>query len=51
MYRLTGATVRDARKEEPAPIVAQSLIRLALTGRPAEDQTVSDEAVEEGQAA
>jgi CRISPR-associated protein Csd1 len=34
MYRLTGATVRDPRKEEPAPIVAQALIRLALTGAP-----------------
>ena len=34
MFRLTGATVRDPRKEQPAPIVAQSLIRLALIGSP-----------------
>lgn len=34
IYRLTGATVRDPRKEEPAPIVGRSLIRLALLGSP-----------------
>lgn len=34
LYRLTGATVRDPRKEEPPPAVARSLIRLALTGTP-----------------
>ena len=34
MFRLTGSTVRDPRKEDPAPVVAQSLVRLALTGTP-----------------
>lgn len=33
IFRLTGATVRD-RKDEPAAIVAQALIRLALAGSP-----------------
>lgn len=34
IFRLTGATVRDPRKDEPAPIVSRSLIRLALLGNP-----------------
>lgn len=34
MYRLTGATVRDPRKEEPPPIVSRSLFQLALLGTP-----------------
>ena len=34
MFRLSGATVRDPRKEDPPGIVAQALIRLALTGHP-----------------
>lgn len=34
LFKLTGATVRDARKDDPAPIVSQSLIRLAFRGDP-----------------
>ncbi len=34
LYRLTGATVRDARKDDPPPVVSRSLIRLALVGSP-----------------
>ncbi len=34
LYRLTGATVRDPRKDEPPPIVSRSLLRLALAGVP-----------------
>lgn len=34
LYRLSGATTRDPRKDAPPPVVSRSLVRLALGGVP-----------------